>query len=189
MNLTSLRHAATATVLLAAFSLTGCASTSSEQHQYLLRDQTAAPHAHPAPMVSIGRLTLPDYLYDDALVLLLNDQEVHHARQHRWAEPPPTAIERYLAQRINARMAMRAALPPAEVSVDIEELIGNIDGNISLRASYRISDAKGPVRSERYSRQLQQPTDGYSGLVAGHAAILDSLAATIADDLGSPGER
>lgn len=185
MNLTNLRHTAASALVLAALTLAGCASTGSDMHQYLLRDSSAPLRANEQASVAISQLTLPDYLYDDAIVLLLDDQQMHSARVHRWAEPSHTAIKRYLTQRIASRFAQQGEIQPVRLEIGIDELIGNVDGDISLRASYRFKRPDGTQRSGRVNRQLQQPADGYPGLVAGHAAILDELAAMIANDLSN----
>ncbi|UJJ32523.1 PqiC family protein [Halopseudomonas maritima] len=169
--------------LILLVTLAGCSSPSPlQQHSYLLRSAQPVPQVQP---VVLQRVSLPDYLYGDALVVLVNDNELYRAQQHRWAEPLPQSIERYLRQRISSHLGAATLAQPVTLEVRIDELLGTLEGQLSLVASYRIErEGQAPQRGA-FQQQLAQPAEGYTGLVAGHQQILDQLAAAIAADLQS----
>ncbi len=186
----SLRHPVAIICLLAGLiTLGGCASsTLPKQHFYLLRSAAENPAAdsHHAPaQVRIGQISVPAYLQRDELVLLISPREVRPARLHRWAEPLQQSIGRYLRDRLESELATDniSAKSPLRVDIYIDELLGTLDGNITLKARYRVSDStqsSAATTEHRIESQFAQQVDGYNGLVAGYETALDNLAASIA---------
>ncbi len=169
--------------------LGGCASSKLPQsHSYLLRSSASTPAAdnHHAPArVSIGQISVPAYLQRDELLVLISPREVRPARQHRWAEPLQQGIGRYLRDRLEASLATDSskAQSPLRVDIHIDELLGTLDGKITLKARYRVSDSatrNSTATEHRIESQFAQQEDGYDGLVSGYETALDNLAESIA---------
>jgi uncharacterized lipoprotein YmbA len=130
------------------------------------------------------------YLDRKGIVLLTGDAEINEAKQHTWAEPLSQSIRRYLQVAVAAEAGVVVEVPPLtttdpvlELEVSIHQLHGSIDGGVVLVAEWSLSGADFPPRLFQFEGRHKQRSDGYSALVEEHAALLDSLAQEIANQL------
>ncbi len=167
--------------------LEGCATSTPlpEQHTYLLRAVgTEGAVSAPESPVSVDRVTIPAYLNRNELVVLVSPRQIRAAKHHRWAEPLDSGIQRYLQNRLIADMGATSPRQRIRVEVQVEELIGDLDGTIDLRATYQIGfAASGQTRKGLFASSVEQQFDGYAGLVAGFETLLDALAGVIAQTI------
>ncbi len=174
------RNAALGVSLLALL-LSACASQSvPEQHTYLLR----VPPSWQVRLnaVTVDKVSLPAYLQRREVVVLVSPREIRPARFHSWGEPLERGIQRYLALAIAGHLGDQAVASsqPLSVSVRIDELLGSLDGEVFMRASFTL-DGSGPDSHRgQFEARVGQQADGYDSLVAAHTALLGQLAQTIA---------
>jgi len=182
------------TLVLVLFTLAGCASAPPERSYYLLRaevpnDLAAAP---PAPAAGLGLFPVAAYLDRAGVVVEVGENQVREARFPLWAEPLDRGIRTYLSDRIAAQLGYRLETGPGSVGpiryridVSVEEFHGSLDGETKLVARWSVRDLEDDslTLSRRFSQQSRQSDDGYASVVKSQLALLDDLAAEIAQGL------
>ncbi|MFV0278030.1 MAG: membrane integrity-associated transporter subunit PqiC [Parahaliea sp.] len=176
-------------MLLAAVLLAGGCSTSPTlpvQHTYLLRSPPPAEGPQALADISIDQVILPAYLQRDEMVLMISSNEIKPARHHRWGEPLERNIQRYLRQQLARHLADLAGTGAIHITLELDELLGNLDGVVYLRGNYRIAREGGEPVEGHLEFSVQQERDGYDGLVAAHQVLLDRSAAAMVAALRQP---
>jgi len=133
-------------LLLTCLLLTACAAQQTpELKYYLLSSSDQATDAMVADdtqaVLGIAPITVADYINTDGLALLSNENQIHIARYHRWAEKPEHAIARTL-------------------QTDLSQLLKN----------YRIDNAQ-ESNSRQWNLRLRLHIDQFHGTEAGKAII------------------
>jgi uncharacterized lipoprotein YmbA len=165
-----------------------------ERAVYLLRAQASpdlAP-ADPDAMVGLGHVVVAPYLDRAGLVVAVGENEVREAQNHIWAEPLDRGIQIYLVARISALVGRELNSGfSAEgswryrIDVKLDEFHGALDGNVKISGRWALVDRKErrTLAGARFTRNVPQQGEGYSGLVATQLALLDTFAGVIADAL------
>lgn len=108
-----IRYLAPTAVLLASL-LAGCSHAPSAPPSYLL------PSAHQAAISPVQvQVRLASYLTQGGIVMQLSDSELHSARQHRWAEPLASQLQRAML----ASLA-EASLPGGTLTIHLSQFQG-----------------------------------------------------------------
>lgn len=180
-------------MLLVLLLLGACAGKPVERHEYLLPMPVLSVPGGPGDPVRLLPVMIAPYLDQQGIVLQTAGSEVRVARHNEWAEPLDAALDRYLQVAIaNAagRMVQIAPLVTrmamTEVQVRIQQLHGSSDGDVRLVAEWSVATPDGSRTLHVFDAAEAQPVDGYPGLVAAHAALLDRLASAIAGSLDTP---
>jgi len=173
-----------AAVLALLLCLTACGTTPPKQY-YLLTASAEAGHSGPQKelRVSLGPVTLPEYLDRSQIVTRRGATQLHLADDQRWAEPLKQNFTRVLAEDLSARLgAGQVNLYPARevgkidyrVTVDVTRFDADDQGQVMLTAVWTIHDGGRTriVASQRSDHQL--------GSGAGYPARQDILAAIAA---------
>ena len=113
------------------------------------------------------RVTLASYLDQGGIVLQLSDTELHVARQHRWAEPLGSQLQRALA----ATLASQTTLPE-QGKLDLQ--LSRFQGVQSDEGVMAMISGTWQFTSEEQNRQghidWQGPING-----EGYAALVEAL--------------
>jgi len=172
-----------------------CSTTAPpERATYLLRAKESpdlAP-ADPDALVGLAPVIVAPYLDQAGLVVEVGEYQIREAQNHVWAEPLDRGIETYLVARISALLGRELNSGFAgegawryRVDVKIEEFHGALDGNVKISGRWALVDRqeRRALAGARVTRSMPQQGEGYPGLVATQAALLDNLAQAIADAL------
>ena len=171
--------------------IAGCAGAPpAEDHEYLLRpDRPDAVQSDGTPVL-LKAVVIPPYLDQKGLVLQTGPAEIRVARHHQWAEPLDEAAGRYLQVSIARRSGRPVETVPLTGSADrdavtvrIHQLHGTENGRVRLVADWSVTPISGDSEIHEFDQTLTQAADGYPALVAAHSALLDELAAAIAQTL------
>lgn len=165
-----------------------CTSQSApEQHFYMFSSN--AQSVENTIEVGIGSVAVAPYLRRSELMLQVGPQEMRPARYNRWAEPLPDGIRRHLRDELSATLGGVVDTDPRyradwllTVDVVVDRLHGDMNGSVTLDATYSISAAKTQKR-RRITSSLQQSGSGYAALVDAQGELLTELASRIAVDL------
>ena len=171
----------------------GCSSPPpTETSDYLLRPQTTTDHADAEPTIGLGKIEVAPYLDQEGIVLETRPGELNTAKHNRWAEPLDFAIRRYLQVTIAAASGQNVAGSftardgvQTQIEVFVHQFHGTVSGNVKLVAEWQIEsvDSGELLTRRQFSGNETLRGDGYAELVRAHAALLDRLAASIADDI------
>jgi uncharacterized lipoprotein YmbA len=173
----------------------GCAGTPPPPRTYyLMRAQVSegVSRAEAPVAIALGEVEVAPYLAVPGLVLEIAENEVQSARQHLWAEPLDESLRLYLRAQISNELGyeLRANVTPGsapdhEIDVSVEELHGTLSGAARLVASWRItsSDDAAEFAVFRFVRNRALAQDGYAALANAELALVDELAAAIANSL------
>lgn len=189
----------------------GCGSTQPSRFYTLGVSGTPAPEQRVAEgiasVIAVGPVNIPDYLDRPQIVTRGAGNEIYIAEFERWAGPLRSAMPRFLAQHISARVpADRFTVIPwrpvasfqipvsYRIAVLVEEFEGETGGKVTLRALWTLFDEKeSAVLLVREASYIEQTSgDGYESLVAAMSRALDRLADDMARALktlpaGQPG--
>ncbi|MGJ3257663.1 MAG: PqiC family protein [Alcanivorax sp.] len=113
------------------------------------------------------RVTLANYLDQGGIVLQLSDTELHVARQHRWAEPLGSQLQRALT----ATLASQTTLPQqGKLDLQLSRFQGvqSDEGDVAMiTGTWQFTNAG---QSQRGTIEWQGPIQGQ-----GYAALVEAL--------------
>lgn len=173
------------TILLCAIALlltlSGCADVKPPQsHYYLLSAPSTTSAPLTSPPLSI-RVLLPQFLSQGTLIVQLDQQQIRRSHYHRWAEPLPGLIERFLQRRLQQRLSPAAS--NAALTITIDRFHGSAQGDVWLSGQWWQNNAATEPHVFNYQSQQQQP--GYAGLVVSLQQLLDEASAELAEQLSA----
>jgi uncharacterized lipoprotein YmbA len=107
-------------VVLVAFLLFGCSATTTtpKTHYYLLTSQQPTVSTRPLAPLPHVQVECAAYLSQAGLVNELPQQQIETAHYHRWAEPLPAMMRRYLQRALQQRCPDTALAPDVTLVVD-----------------------------------------------------------------------
>jgi hypothetical protein len=151
-----------------------------------------APPPDPTLALAVFPANLPPYLDYPQMVTDVRGNQVNHDEYHRWAEPLDAGFSRVLARDIGllADSTHVAAFPLSpgfgqefEVYVTLDQFDGMPGGNVTLRASWRITGPGGKptyyTHETTSTRQAEVGADPADGYVAALNGLLGDLARDI----------
>lgn len=137
-----------------------------------------------AGLLYVAPVQVASYLNGRGLVLQLSDVELHMARQHLWAEPLTTQVQRQLRERLSTNTNYRVLLSPVaqavELTVQLERFHGTADGEAVIGGRYQLSRQSA---SKTFNFTVPLNADGYAALTAALALGLEQLSRQIGADL------
>ena len=159
--------------------LCGCAEVKAPQtHYYLL----AAPSTYcgefnttPIPV----RVELAQFLNQGTLVIQLDEQRIRSGHYHRWGEPLPGLIERYVQRRLQQKQVELGNTTSLTLVVD--RFHGSQHGDIWFSGQWWSNSAK--ARPHSFNDQIKQQQPGYKGLVTTLQQLLDTACIDMATQL------
>ena len=175
-NMNVCRRVFTSLIILA---LSACAAAPEPQY-YLLGQAAASPAGREA--VATTAVSIPTYLRNEGIALATAPHTIQHARFHRWVQPLDEGVRQTL------RAALREHLsntPIERLDVEIEYFHGDIDGDVLLHASWKLTLQCGFGQQGRYQGREQISNSGYQSLVTTHKKLVASFAAEIAESVSN----
>lgn len=140
----------------------------------------------------VGPIRLPEYLRRPQIVTRVEGARVEQAEFERWAGPLDSQIEAALIRNLLTDLQdvavvshrQRGIEPTYRVSVNVEDLVGRLDGSLELSATWtlvRFTD-QDETRQLHDSRiQVAVTGSDYASLVEAHQQALSVLSQQIAD--------
>ena len=119
--------------------LAGCA-TSAPMRLYTLSPVREGAEQSTPPAVRVARVSLPGEIDRAELVQRIDATRLKLAEDDRWAAPLAEMISRTLSANLQSRWPAGASEPDL-LYVDIEELIGDANCAVSLRAAWSLKRA------------------------------------------------
>ena len=186
----TLQHLRLAVLFALLLCLSACGTTAPKQY-YLLTATAEAGHpsSQKELLISLGPVTLPEYLDRSQIVTRRGASQLHLADDQRWAEPLKQNFTRVLAEDLSARLgAGKVNLYPARevgkldyrVTVDVTRFDADDQGQVMLTAVWTIHDGGRTrvVASQRFDHQLGAGA-GYPAIVAALSEVIDLLSQDI----------
>ena len=177
----------------------GCVGPGTTQSPRLfVLTTTASPaptNAGPSDLrLGVGPVEIPERLNRPQILTLAGPHEVKLSEFSQWAEPLEGSIPRVLAENLSRLVPTdRVSVYPwpsresieLQVTVDIIRFEGQIGGNVSLAARWRLLQPSGPELQPLRLSRYTEPTDGDTteALVAALSRILGALSADIAAEI------
>ena len=178
-------------------SITSCAGTTPPSRFYLLTPLadsglTGTKADFPRDIaIGIGPVSFPEYLNRPQIVSRADDNELHLAEFHRWAESLSQNFTRVLAENLATLLGIdHIAVYPWKhsdvlnyrIKLDVVRLEGSPGGETFLKARWSILNGNGKKMFIVKTSQLHEATDGrgHDALVAAESRLLESLSREIA---------
>ena len=180
-----------AMLVLAAATLTGCAS--SPTPRFYMLSAPEQPAAAAVYSVAVGPVTVPEIVDRPQFVLRNGANEVTILEQTRWADSLQREIPRVIAANLaqalgDARVwAFPQGIgsePDYRVAVDIQRFDSAPGDAATVEALWRVSPGDGKSGAVRSGRsRAHEPTKGmeYDALVAAHSRALANISLDIAE--------
>lgn len=144
--------------------------------------------------VSIGPLTLPDYLDRPQLVTFTGLNRLELAESHRWAGPLKQEMTRVIAENVSVLMNRADVFaypretphpPDYQVILDIRQMEARAGQFVNLKAVWWVSTSGPSSQPLARISDIRVPVSGpdYETLVAAHSQALLKLSQEIADSI------
>ncbi|TCO75943.1 PqiC family protein [Chromatocurvus halotolerans] len=176
---------------LLAMTLGGCATPAAVDYLTLTSPAQAAIRSD-APPVSVGPVTLPEYLKRSALARRDSEGALHYSVSELWAEPLDQGIQRTLIEILSDALegagitnfpGPSASRADYGVSISVRRLEAT-DAIARLSASWRIlptsSVSPGPTLTGRFSREEALVSPSGPAVARAFSALVRALALDIA---------
>lgn len=177
-------------LLFSALPLFACtSSTPAPTMQYYLLDTASnkAPTDAVEDWVSIELISLPDYLNQHSLVMLIDDHKMEVARFHSWADHLANSIVRVAEYESNRILREHTALTSCRACYDlhlsIEHFYPSVQGDVFLSGYFQYTNTQGKTRRVRFSIKDEMRQDGYQEAVRTMRQMLVFLSMQMVQDI------
>ena len=182
--------------IMLCLALSGCAT--SPPTKFFMLSPVPAPETEtgdmdqPLKIIRVDAVEIPGYLDRSEIVTRVSENEIHLADLNQWGEPLRDNITNILALNLSRLLpAQRFAVFPFkcpshvdyQVSVEIVQMDGSLDGDVHLTAHWSILEGqKNDIVLTRKSRfkASKAPTD-FGELVAAQSRLIEALSREIAE--------
>lgn len=183
-------------ILLTLAALGACSSAPPPTQRYLLTEpaldaqQTSAGQQR---LYAVGDVQLSQFLSGAGLVYKLDENRIHEARQHRWAEPLTVQLRRQLRQGMQQQLIHTRWLPFSgsrelatdyQLDLQIEAFHINHHGEIKVAGQWQLRDEDRTLMTDgSFSQQRALTEDGYAAAVSALSQAWHHTMVEIAGDL------
>jgi len=163
--------------------LISCAETPVERtHYYLLnttvldKSKQVSINSNNQHLITIEQVVLPQYLNQASIAMLIDQNQLHYARYHVWAEDLSSAITKQLKQVI----AQQNSVPSAtKVIVEIDHFYPTEQSEVILAGHYWLKKSNTDPQLVNFSFKQGLKADGYAQAVL----QMQQLVVLLADDI------
>jgi uncharacterized lipoprotein YmbA len=163
--------------------LFGCTSQSLQIQHYLLHSPKDAKNIdlRSSIRIELAQLSIPEYLKQRGMPMILQNNQVHISKHHVWAEPFDSSLEKLLQYGFEPDFLLVKSPNqtdiPVSLSIELLDLIPTADGDVIINASYQIENDDRIVFRKRYTHTYPLTENGYSHSVdVKRKAILELIA-------------
>ncbi|MGB3408183.1 MAG: ABC-type transport auxiliary lipoprotein family protein [Jannaschia sp.] len=144
-----------------------------------------------ANTVQINDISIPEYAVNQEIAIQNPDGSISTDTGKLWADLPDRAmagsLTRHLNTITNASVAVEpwplSGFPDVEVSVFVEDMIVQSDGQLRLTGSYALGRETGRGQIESFAVRVPVADDTYVSIIGAHEAAWLKLAEEIARNL------
>lgn len=152
-----------------------------------IRDNTQVPDLS-APGIRIDTITLAPYLSDQGMVIASEGNRITTTRNHRWGEPMRDGIRRYLSRSLHSPHFQLVDSKSPVSSTARYAIHLQFDAFHSIGFSHAIAEGtwslielgtREVVLHESFQFTSNLEIQGYEGIIAAQADLLDQLSRTL----------
>jgi uncharacterized lipoprotein YmbA len=173
-----------------------CSSTApSPTMQYYLLDTASDKSMSDVvnSTVSIELTSLPDYLNQSSLVMLIDDHKMEVARFHSWADRLADSIARVTEYESSLILLERTAPISCRacynIRLNIEHFYPSLEGDVFLSGYYEYTDMREETRRIRFSIKDEMRQDGYQEAVKTMRNMLITLSEQMMRDIETRSDK
>ena len=183
-----------ATRLYLLISLLALASCSTERNYYVL-SPIGRPPSGGEIGIGVGPVNMADYLVERPyLIFQSSPHKMEISDLHEWGGDLRNDFTRVLASNLGRRKGTghiqtypwdRENELKYQITVDVRQFHGTVDGDALLEASWRVYELPGSRLIASRTTTLREPMtkDGFEELAAAQSRLIDNLAAAISKEL------
>ena len=174
-------------LVTAIFLIAACSSSAPapSMNHYVL--DTVRDHSGSDVEVQLAQvrvLSIPDYLNQNALVMMIDDHKLELARYHTWADRLSDSIAKVVEYEYNAQLAKSANISACEschqIGLSIEHFYPTSTGDVFLTGYYQYQNENKELIKRRFNLSGAMQADGYQAAVAEMRRLLKELSEQIA---------
>ncbi|MBO1256177.1 membrane integrity-associated transporter subunit PqiC [Alteromonas sp. 5E99-2] len=149
-------------------SLTGCSNHTSTIQHYLLSspNDIQSVDLTQSKTLRLTRLTIPEYLKQNGLPLMLESNQIQLSKTHLWAESFDTSLTKYMQHAFSSEyvLATEGGFNDDQysLSIDILHLVATSKGDVIISANYQINNGSRLLSRQAYSKSYSLSEDGYA---------------------------
>ncbi|MEM8851285.1 MAG: PqiC family protein [Pseudomonadota bacterium] len=144
-----------------------------------------------ADTVQINEVSIPEYAINQEIPIQQADGSLVTDTSRLWADLPDRALQASLTRHLNimtdAQVAAEpwplAGFPDVEISVFVEDMIVQANGQLSFTGTYALRQETGRGSVEPFVITAPVAGEGYVAIIAAHERAWIQLAEQIASDL------
>jgi hypothetical protein len=170
--------------------LTACTSTPPPptMQYYLLDTANSRMSGDDGRQVAQVRvISIPDYLNQSAMVMMVDEHKLDVARYHSWADRLIDSIARVVEYEYNRRLAALGPLTDCDscydIGLSIEHFYPTSEGEVFLTGYYQYESAEQKIIRQRFSLRGKMPADGYQAATVEMRRLLVELSVLIAQQV------
>lgn len=176
-------------VLASVFFIASCSSAlPAPKMQYYLLDLAPSQTSN-EPQVQIAQVrvtSMPDYLNQSSLVMMVDTHKMEMARYHSWADRLNDSVARIVQYEYNKRLTESGYNEACEqcyrIALSIEHFYPTSDGDVYLAGYYQYETEQKEVVKQRFNLAGTMQADGYQAAVEEMRRLLVMLSERIAVD-------
>lgn len=177
-------------LLMSTLILSACAAVApAPKMQYYLLD-VAPTHSGSDPGVQIAEvrvISMPDYLNQSSLVMMIDEHRMEIARYHSWADRLNDSVARIVTYEYNQQLSQITNIKDCEncykMALAIEHFYPTSDGDVLLVGYYQYETEQQVLVKQRFNLQGTMQADGYQAAVSEMRALLVILAQKMASEV------
>ena len=172
-------------------SMAGCSSHTSTIQHYLLSSPNDIQSADlsESKTLRLTRLTIPEYLKQNGLPLMLESNQIQLSKTHLWAESFDASLTKYMQHAFAPEFVMITEGGFHEhqysLAIDILHLVATSNGDVIISANYQITDDNQLLSRQAYSQSYALSKDGYAHTINVYRQAINDLVSHIETQLSS----
>lgn len=173
-------------------SLMSCATVDpSPKMQHYLLDIAPKQNgtSNVAQIAEVRVISMPDYLNQSSLVMMVGEHRMEIARYHSWADRLNDSVARIVEYEYNQQLVSARANVSCDychrISLSIEHFYPTSDGDVYLSGYYQYQNEARDLIKRRFNLKGAMQADGYAAAVVEMRALLILLSQQIAEQTQS----
>lgn len=158
-----------------------------EVHRYVLDNTTERIDDNATAQIAEVRvISIPDYLNQNSLVMMVDNHKLNIAQYHTWADGLNDSIARVVEHEYNKRITATPESQRCErchkIGLSIERFYPSADGQVYLSGYFQYQNDERETIKRRFNLSGEIQNDGYQGSVAEMRRLLTKLSDQIAKE-------
>ena len=172
--------------------LSSCASKPSPSLYFLDQDIGRTTEANYTRSIGLAEVVLPSYARKEKITNLTDRHRLAHDDNHRWAEPPETAVSVAFARALEATLGRavllkpypRSLTPALQIKIVLDRFLRGVEGQADLSGHYFLMNGDGGevLNIVRFQFSVPADSNNYQGYMSAVLRTIGLISRRISSD-------